>query len=326
MPRPLLPLLGLCALTACIDIEPIDIPPLFTCDQPLFPGGMCVDDTHPIDFERDYLTLAEGGATPFAYLTLDGLAFTVASDAPEIMTATLGADGTLTLAGVSAGATELVARGADGAVLRRVAVEVAPIAAVAFRFDPAGDVDLTELAAVPGAAEALRLVARDARGLDLAGAAPALQLETTGPISSPPLDQAEHRFTGFFGPERPGFLTAVRFDGVGDAAVVARRGGVELSTLPIAVIPAAADVELRLYIPTTPVDTLQAADLVGSDARGVPVAGLTADFTATPAALVRTIVGRGAQGLFEAEAPGVVTLTATLPDRTLTASFTIVAR
>jgi len=324
MARPLAAAFTLCALAACVDFTP-DIPPLFTCDN-FAQGGMCVDDDHPLDFDRELIWLADDGATAIDYLALEGLVFTVTSDAPDVMVPTLDADGTLTLRGLAPGVAELLARDVGGTIIGRLRVEVAEVTAVEFEFDPAGPGALSELAALPGATEALRVIARDARGLDLAGAAPALELVTTGPIAPAPLDQAAGRFTGFFGPAQPGFLTAVRFDGVGDATVVARRGGVELGALPIAVIPAATDVELRLYIPTTPVDTLQVADLVGSDARGVPVAGLRGDFTATPAALVRTIVGQGAQGIFEAEAPGVVTITATLPDRTLSASFTIAAR
>lgn len=326
MPRRYLPALALGALAACLDFDPVEIPPIFTCDAPLFPGSMCVDADHPIDFRDDQMWLAAGGTTPLDYLTVDGLVFTLTSDQPAVLEVVAGADATFTLRAGAVGAANVVARGADGAVLRTLPVEVAPIAAVEFRFDPAGDAALTALAALPGAAERLRVVARDADDRELAGAASVLEFTTTGPIATAALDEAEHRSSGLFTFTRwPGFETAVRFDGLGAATLVASADGVDLATLPIDVIAAATDVELRLAAPELPVRTLQFADLVGTDARGVPVAGLVGDFAASPAALLRAVDPHGPQGMFETLAPGVATITATLPDRTLTASFTIVA-
>ena len=326
MARPIAPAVALCTLAACVDLSP-DIPPLFTCDTLGF-GGLCVDADHPLDFGDEHVWLADDGAVALDYLALDGLVFTVGSDAPAVMTATLGADGTLTLNGVAPGLATLIARDVDGTIIGRVAIEVAPIAEVELRFDPAGDIALTELAALPGATERLRVIARDARGIDLAGAAPAVQLVTTGPLAPAALADAEFRagsVTLFDPTVRPGFEAAVRFDALGAGTIAARVAGVELATLPVAVIPAATAVELRLAAPEAAVGWFQLVGLVGADARGVPVAGLVGDFTATPAALATVVDPHAGQAALRTLAPGVVTVTATLPDRTLTTTFTIVA-
>lgn len=325
--RHLLLALPLVTLTACF--ADLDIEPIFTCDRPLFPTEACVDSAHPVDFYDDAVLLADGGEAALEVLTLDGLAFTIASDTPTIVEVVAAADGTFALRGRAAGIGRISARRPDGTSLAALPVEVRPIAAIDVRFDPAGAGPLTTLAALPGATERLRIVAHDADRRELAGAARVVELATTGPLALARLDQAERRAGSvalFNQVERPGFEAAVRFDRLGAGTVIARAGGVELATVAIDVIPAAATVELVPATPTATVGWFQLVDLVGVDARGVPVAGLIGDFTVSPAGLVTMIDDHAGEASMQTIAPGLATVTAVLPDRTVTTTFTISAQ
>lgn len=327
MRRPLLALAPL-ALAACLD--PIEIGPIISCDQPLIPGAQCVDVNHPVDFASDSMLLAEDGAAGLDYLALEGYAFVIKTDAPGVVEVVAEPEGRFTLHGRAAGIAHITAEPAGGGVeLAGMYVEVAPITAVEFRYDTAGTAALTELAALPGATERLRVVARDPGQRSLAGASAAITFATTGPLGTASLADAERRGGSidlFSAPSRPGFETAVRFDAVGSGTVIARVRGADLAALPIQVIAAPTGVRLVLAAPQAPVDWFQLVGLVGTDPRGVPVAGLVGDFTASPAGLVTIDDPHAGEAALRTVAPGLVTVTATLPDRTLTTTFQILPR
>lgn len=325
MRRPACLALPLLALTACIDLTPeLDIPPLFTCEHPLFPASACVDADHPVDFYDDWIDLALAGQSLHGVLTLDGLAYTLQSDQPAVVELTDHGDGNFTLHGLATGVASISARDPSGRVLASVSVQVAPIASAELSFATAGPV--SSLAALPGATERIRVVARDAHGIDLAGAEAAIEFTATGAVSTAAPGDAELRggSISWGVPAEPGFDAAFHADALGAGTLTATVDGAQVATLPIDVIPAADAVELRLAAPSTSVNWYQLIDLIGTDATGRPVAGLVADFVATPAERATLVRPRGGQAVLRTLAVGTVTVTATLPDRTLTTTFEIV--
>ncbi len=326
-------LLLLAILPAC-DVQPIDPIDLGGCDMRLLPGE-CVDADHPFLFMADNdPAIATGGATRVQFISFDG-EFELRSSDPSILQLETDAAGMTFDRGVADGSARIDAFGPTGQLLDSLVVEVEPVVAVDFAYDPAGDQPLTQLSALPGATENLRILPRGADGAVLGGAGSLIAFSFTGPIESGSPSHAERRLGSFelFGehPRELGFQTAVRFDAIGAATIEASitdAGGatVELGTLPIDVIAAAAQVSLVPGHPTTVTDFVEVVGFVGQDAAGVPVAGLIGDFTAAPANLVQIDSPHAGETFLQTLAPGTVTITGTLPDRVVTAQLVIEPR
>lgn len=320
--RSLLPLAALAALTfsGCA----IEIDPIFTCDQ--LPSDACVDDAHPVDFHDGDERLAVGGELTLPVLILEGTAVEFTSDRPDLLEVIRVDDAGPVVRAIAVGRANVLARSAGRIVTSRP-MEVAAIASIDFRFDGSRDDDaLTELAALPGASEGVRLVARDLNDLMLVGAEATVTVEAIGAVTVASTADAEARggSIGFFTAPRSGFLVGVRTGATGTGTLVARVDGVEIATLPITIVPAATTVALTVASPSTAAGWFQFAGLSGTDDRGVPVAGLVGDFTVAPSTLASIDDPRAGEAFIRALAAGEVTVTATLPDRTLTTTFTIV--
>jgi hypothetical protein len=318
--RSLLPLAALAALTfsGCA----IEIDPIFTCDQ--LPSDACVDDAHPVDFHDGDERLAVGGELTLPVLILEGTAVEFTSDRPDLLEVIRVDDAGPVVRAIAVGRANVLARSAGRIVTSRP-MEVAAIASIDFRFDGSPDDDaLTELAALPGASEGVRLVARDLN--DLTAGRRRGDGDRRGHRRG---HRGVHRRRrgarlGFFTAPRSGFLVGVRTGATGTGTLVARVDGVEIATLPITIVPAATTVALTVASPSTAAGWFQFAGLSGTDDRGVPVAGLVGDFTVSPSTLASIDDPRAGEAFIRALAAGEVTVTATLPDRTLTTTFTIV--
>jgi hypothetical protein len=316
-------------MAGCLDPDPS-----FTvggCDLNLIPfPGECVDGTHPLKFVDDHdRAIATGGATPIRILALEGLRFELRSSDPGVLRIDPDGAGGFLQRGLADGTAILEALDTQGRVLDDTVVAVSRIETVQFAFAPAGETALEQLAALPGATERIQVLPKGPGGVVLAGAESRISLAFTGGVAAGDLDRAESRIGRFdiFGSKRaPGFATPVRFDALGSAAMTASVDGVVRGSLPIEVIQAADQAWLTLAAPIMVTQYIQVAGLAGTDSRGVPVAGLIADFTATPTALATILDPHAGEALISTLAPGVVTVTATLPDRSLTTQFTIEAR
>ncbi len=327
MRRPLLPLAAL-ALTGCFDPDAISgLPPLFSCEAPLFPTEACVDASHPVDFYERVEGIVLGSEVEVEVLILEGTAVTFSVDRPDLLELVRVDDGGPVVRGVAEGWAVLSAS-ANGRTIDTRSLRVSPIASVDFYFDGGPDrVPLTELAALPGAIERVRLVPRASDLTVLSGAETLTTLVTDGAVSTAAVDDGELRGRDldlFGATPPPGFHAGFRADALGTGALVAEVDGVPIAALPITVVPAATTVALTVASPTTAAGWFQLAGLSGTDDRGVPVAGLVGDFTVAPSTLASIDDPRAGEAFIRALAAGEVTVTATLPDRTLTTTFTIV--
>lgn len=304
-------------------------------------SGDCVSAKQPFLFRDETPTeVALGGEANVAYLAHDTLtSFEIASDDPAVLTVERRDGRVFVIHAVGEGSTAITARASDGSALGQLAIRVAKIASVGFAFTPAGDRPLPELAALPGAREQIRVLPFAKDGSILSGANHVLDISFMGDLEriDPATAQARPgEFRLFYADQEPGFDIGVRFGALGAGSITASFQGAPLGTIAIEVIAAASEVALRLSQPAAPAvvetDSLLVLGLVGSDANGVPVAGLLGEFTATPPDLV-TITSFANPGSPTGEVlvsthatPGSATVTAKLPDRTVSTTIAIQPR
>jgi hypothetical protein len=318
-------------LAGCYDVGNFDLD-LDLGFGECFLAEPCVTAAHPFRFlEETPRVLALGGEANVEFLAHDTLiGFDIASLDPKVVTIERGDRGALVMRAVAVGSTSIAARTAEGGPLETIAIRVARVASVGFAFVPAGDSPLPRLAALSGAKERILVLPRDSNGAVLGGADKAVALSFTGGLVRIDPFTAQPRMVEFklFSPRlKPGYEIGVEFGAVGSGSVAARVDGVEVGALPIEVIAAASEVALRAN-GRTEIGSLVVVGLVGSDANGVPVAGLVGDFAATPPELVTIYspTGRGDVVVILGGTPGVVTVSATLPDRVVSTAITIVPR
>jgi hypothetical protein len=315
-------------MAGCLDAQGPPIP-FGGCNLKFFPGE-CVDSLHPFRFVDDHdRAIATGSATRIRYLALDDLHFDLRSSDPSVLRIEQDGVGGFLQRGLADGIVTLEAHDPQNRLLDQTAVHVSRIETVQFAFGPAAEPALEQLAALPGATELIRVLPKGPGDIVLAGAEARITFAFTGGVAAGDRSRAESRigrFVFFDWTRPPGFVTPVRFDTLGSATMTASVDGVVRGSLPIEVIEVPDQVGLVLAAPTMVTQWVQVAGLAGTDSRGVPVAGLIGDFTATPTELAEIPDPHGGEALISTLAPGVVTVTATLPGRTLTAQFTIEAR
>jgi hypothetical protein len=294
-----------------------------------FLAAPCVTAAHPFRFlEETPGEVALGGEANVAYLAHDTLlGFDIISLDPKVVTIEKRDRGVFVMRAVAVGATAIAARTAEGAPLETIGIRVAKIASVGFGFVPAGDSPLAKLAALSGAKERIQVLPRDSNGTVLGGADRVVALSFTGGLVRIDPSTAQARMVEFklFDPLlKPGYEIGVEFGVVGSGSIAASVDGIELGALPIEVIAAASEVALRVN-GRAEIGSVLVVGLVGSDANGVPVAGLVGDFAATPPELVTIYspTGRGDVVVILGATPGVVTLSATLGDRVVSTAITI---
>jgi len=131
------------------------------------------------------------------------------------------------------------------------------------------------------------------------------------------------RFDLFQPSTHTGYETAIQIDSVGPARIAAIVDGVEVGALRIEVVAAPDSVSLVFGNNPTPTSYFEVASLVGT-AGGLPVAGLIGEFTADPPNLLQITDPHGGEVLMQTGSKsGLVTITATLADRMVTASLQI---
>jgi hypothetical protein len=296
-----------------------------------FLGEPCVTAAHPFQFlEQTPRAIALEGEANVEYLAHDTLVgFDIVSLDPKVVSIEKNR-GVFVIRPVAVGVTAIAARTAEGATLETIAIRVAKIASVGFAFAPAGDSPLPRLAALSGAKERIRVLPRDSNGEVLGGADRAVALGFTGGLARIDPGAAQVRvgeFKLFGATEKLGFEIGVEFGAVGGGSVAASVAGVEVGALPVEVIAAASEVALRVN-GRAEISSVLVVSLVGSDADGAPVAGLVGDFAATPPELVTVYspTARGEVFVIIGATPGLVTLSATLPDRVVSTAITIAPR
>jgi hypothetical protein len=319
---------GLALSAGCFDFD-LDLDLELDFSDACFLGGPCVTASNPFLFLDETPTrVALGGEARIAYLVHDTVPrFELVSQDPAVLAIENRPGGQLAMRAVGEGSTVISARAPDGAELGTRVITVAKVASVGFMFAPAGDQPRATLAALPGARELIRVLPRDAKGLDLGGADKVVQLRFDGDLAAIDPTTAQARpgeFRVFGSPIRkPGYDIGVGFGAVGAASITASIDGIELGSIAIDVVAAARDVSLRVTNPPV-VNTFLVVSLIGDDANGVPLAGLVGDFTATPPDLV-TIFTPSQRGevLVLTKAPGTVTIDAALSDRVVSTTITI---
>jgi hypothetical protein len=291
----------------------------------------CVTAAHPFKFlQQTPGEVALGGEANVEYLAHDTLlAFDIVSLDPKVV-AIEKRQGVFVMRAVGVGATAIEARTAEGVALETIAIRVARIASVGFAFAPEGDAALSRLAGLTGAKERIRVLPRDSSGAVLGGAGRMVALSFTGGLVQIDPNAAVPRlveFKLFSQGVKPGYEIGVEFGAIGSGSVAASVDGVELGALPIEVIAAASEVALRVN-GVAQIGGVLVVGLVGSDARGVPVAGLVGDFAATPPELatIHAPTGRGDVIVILGGMPGVVTVSATLRDRAVSTAIEIPPR
>jgi len=320
---------GLGLLAGCFDVGG-DLDLDLGGDSCFLPAP-CVSTRHPFRFlDETPANVALGGEAEVAYLALDTLmGFDIASLDPWVVTVERrGRD--FVMHAVGAGSTVIEARAADGSMLETRGVSVGRVASVGFAFTPAGEQPLAKLAALPGARERIRVLPRDAGGSILGGAEAVVALGFTGGVARIDLNAAQLRpgvFELFSAPVAAGYDVGVEFGALGGGTIAASVGGAAVGSLPIEVVAAAKDVALRVN-GRAETKSVLVVGLVGSDANGVPVAGLVGDFAATPAELVAIVSpeDRGEVLVGTLATPGVVTISATLADRVVSTVIAISER
>lgn len=212
--------------------------PLFSCDEPLFPGP-CVDQDHPLAFNSDVEAIAIGAETQISVLVHGSLGrYSVHSTDPDVARAELGANDNLILTGRAEGTARIEAV-AGGRVLDSFSIDVARVARTDFFYYPGSDQAVDELAGVVGRSDSIHAVHRSADGTRLV-ADGAVDYSVEGPISlggEPELRESDlvRAFSGRL-VGRPIVLT---FDGGGDGRVVASTAGGGEFELPVRGVVAA---------------------------------------------------------------------------------------
>lgn len=283
-------------------------------------GSPCVSSENPVAFTQDEQVLALGGTADVDVLVFTGFQLKLRSSDPSILELEETAPGVFLMRGLAEGAATIEAT--DGTpnparIFASHTMAVAPVAKVNFTYRPVGDAPLTRLAGLPDAREAVRVTAVTDNNLPVAGGESVVELSFTG-VQKIASTSTEVRFVEFdlFG-SRPsfGFDIGVAFGPLGQGSIEARVGGELLGTLPIDVIPSANLVELRPNHHIFPEGAMAVVGLVGFDPQGVPVAGLVGDWSASPADLLDiNQPNKRGETFVIGRKPGVVTLTATLPD------------
>lgn len=318
---------GLGLLAGCFDDSDFRL----NFDDACFLPGPCVTPNHPFEFLGPSVSpMAVGAEATVEYLAHDSIAgFDIVSTNSQVLTVQ-NQRRVLVMRAVAAGDARIEVRSPRGVPVADLSISVAAIASVGFAFAPAGDLPQPRLAALPGARELIRVLPQASTGAILSGADKLLDVGLRGDLVSIPPMTAQWRlgvFNLFGARPKHGYDIAVGFGAAGSASIVASLAGAELGVLPIEIIAAPTDVELRVTGDTV-TNNILVASLVGNDANGVPVAGIVGDFTSAPPGLVtiHAVNGRGEVLVETHETPGSVTISATLPDRVVSKTITIAPR
>jgi hypothetical protein len=310
--------------TACF--EPVPDLDLHGCDFAPSAGD-CVDESNPFKFTGDTPSaLARSGKVHVDHLALPMMAYEIVSEDPDILRVEQIADNDYQMTGVAEGHARLQAFRLDNGkrqFLASMVIDVEPVSGVDILFDPAGETPVPALAALLGAREKLRIHARGTATRDLAGAEDVITFAYEGGIAGLATASAETRMGHFswVAPGRTGYEVAFRADGLGPARIVARYEGREIGALPIEVVATADTAELVFSNNPANVGSIELAGLVGT-ANALPLAGLVGDFTLTPGFVDVNDLHAGELFMIT-KAAGIVEVTVTLPDRTLSGTLQI---